>query len=137
MRSTKKEISEFCGKLDLDLECLLPRFEAMRPDWTERDFCMNLMEFGRGQVSGIGEPADSDIEFYNRYLSALANMDCGSARSAAYFAGCLMGLVQLGEVAPEDFVSALELSRLCAANREGVCGIPRLGRGTANLKGRF
>ncbi len=132
MRPTKKEISEYCGSLELHMRCLIPKFRIMRPEWPVGELSLNLMEFGRGQVSGIGEPCDSDIEFYNRYAATLAEMDEPSACACAYFAGCMMGLVQLGELLPEDFIPALELSRCFVL--DGMCSLdlasPK-GRGIA------
>lgn len=108
---TKELIYDFCGNLSFDFQCLVPKLESLHPEWSTRDLTINLMEFGRGQISGIGEPTDNDFDFYNRYLSALDLDDRDQCFPAAYFAGCIMGLVQQGHLPPDEFVQAVELSR--------------------------
>ena len=108
---TKELIFEFCDNLSLDFQCLAPRLEQLHPEWSTRDFACNLMEFGRGQISEIGEPDEKDYDFYNRYLSCLDFERRDIALPAAYFAGCIMGLVQRGHLPPDEFVQAVELTR--------------------------
>jgi len=108
---TEELIFEFCRNLSMDFQCLVPRLEELHPEWSTRDFASNLMEFGRGQISEIGEPDDKDYDFYNRYLSALNFENKEFALPAAYFAGCVMGLVQRGHLPPDEFVQAVELSK--------------------------
>lgn len=108
---TKEIIYDFCGNLSMDLQCLIPKLEKLHPEWSTRDLASNLMEFGRGQISGVGEPTDNDFDFYNRFLSALDMDNLVVALPSAYFAGCVMGLVQRGDLPPDEFVQAVELSR--------------------------
>lgn len=107
----KQQINDFCGNLNMDFQCLLSKLELLRPEWSTYELASNLMEFGRGQISGIGEPTDNDIDFYNRFLSAMDMDNRKQTLPAAYFAGCIMGLVQLGKLPPDEFVQAVELSR--------------------------
>jgi hypothetical protein len=108
---TEELIFEFCKNLSMDLQCLVPKLEILHPEWDAKSFASNLMELGRGQISEIGEPNDKDYDFYNRYLSSLDFSHKQTAFSAAYFAGCVMGLVQKGHLPPDEFVQAVEFSR--------------------------
>jgi len=117
---TKETIDEFCGKLSMDLQCLIPKLEELHPEWSTRELASNLMEFGRGQISGVGEPNDNDFGFYNRYLSALDMDNLVVTLPAAYFAGCIMGLVQRGDLPPDEFVQAVELSRKFVTEQLGT-----------------
>lgn len=108
---SKEIIYDFCGKLSMDLQCLIPKLEELHPEWSTRDLALNLMEFGRGQISGVGEPNDNDFDFYNRFISALDFDNLVVSLPSAYFAGCIMGLVQRGDLPPDEFVQAVELSR--------------------------
>jgi len=117
---TEELIFEFCRNLSMDFQRLVSKLEQLHPEWSTRDFACNLMEFGRGQISEIGEPDDKDYDFYNRYLSALNFDNKPMALPAAYFAGCIMGLVQRGHLPPDEFVQAVELTKQYAEEEFGA-----------------
>jgi hypothetical protein len=121
MVEEKNEFSEefienFCNEKIKDFNNLLPNLKERYPEWNKNKLAVNLMEFGRGQISGIGVPNDQDINFFQRYLASLDPDRCVDKNFflAAYLGGCIMGLVQLGHLKPEHFIDAMEISRKTA-----------------------
>jgi hypothetical protein len=110
---SEEVIEEFCSGKIQDFNNLLPNLKRLHPEWSTNQLAVNLMEFGRGQISGIGDPDDKDVNFFKRYLAALEKENCKEDKFflAAYLGGCIMGLVQLGHLEPESFIDAMEVSR--------------------------
>jgi hypothetical protein len=101
----------FLDRIRPDYGRLVRDLRAVGPEDDELTLAGNIMEFGRGQVSQIGEPDQSDLKFIKAYIHSL---DLGSSDQrlfAAYAAGCMMGLVKSKQLPSEQFLHALALSR--------------------------
>ena len=113
---TKELINDFCVRLVPDFAKLVSELRKLHPEWSVQYFAGNLMEFGRGQISGIDEPNERDLSFYKSYLGTLNFDKAQSALYSAYATGCLMGLVQRGELTPDQFIESVDISRQFAEN---------------------
>ncbi len=112
-----KELTiDFCLRLVPNFTKLVCELQKLHPEWSVQYLAGNLMEFGRGQTSGIVEPNEKDLAFYKSYLAALNFDQAQSALFSAYATGCLMGLVQNGELTPAQFIESVEISRQFAEN---------------------
>ena len=118
----KVDISDFIEEFTLnmlnDFNNLYPRLKELHPEWNIEKLGINLMEFGRGQISGKGEPTDKDINFYQRYLASLNRDKPEGFHKRAYIGGCIMGLVQKGHLIPDSFIDAMNLSDEIITNVE-------------------
>jgi hypothetical protein len=101
----------FCTQMSNDFQNIYPKLKELHPEWNVENLGINLMEFGRGQISGKGEPNDKDINFYQRYLNSLNRSKIELFHKTAYIGGCIMGLVQRGHLDPKEFIEAMDLSQ--------------------------
>lgn len=108
---TEDLIFDFCENLIEHFPKLVKNMGELHPDWDTTKLALNLMEFGRGQISEVGEPTDKDCNFYNRYLGSVSMEVKDKALATAYLGGCIMGLVQKQHIKPDQFIQALEYSQ--------------------------
>jgi len=107
-------IKDFCVEKSKDYKNLLPNLRKLHPEWSENQLAINLMEFGRGQISCIGVPNEKDINFFKRYLGSFREREKKIFLISAYLGGCVMGLVQKGHLSPNNFMDAMEVSKKIA-----------------------
>lgn len=108
---TEDLIFDFCEKMVEHFPKLIKNMEELHPEWATNKLALNLMEFGRGQISEVGEPTDKDCNFYDRYLAHVSMEKQDIALATAYLGGCIMGLVQKQQIKPDQFIQALEYSQ--------------------------
>ncbi len=70
---------------------------------------MNLMEFGRGQISGVEQPSDSEREFMEEYASTIDVHGDIAHQFCAYLSGCVLAWVSAGELQQDDLMPALTI----------------------------
>jgi hypothetical protein len=107
-------IAGACERLVDDFERLRVPLQQLHPEWSVPVLAANLMEFGRGQISGIDEPTQADREFIARYAHALAIPGDVGRLFCAYASGCLMGWVATGELSQDQLVDALQVAQQSA-----------------------
>jgi hypothetical protein len=80
---------------------------AVHPELENKYLAANLMEFGRGQISGIDEPTDSDREFIADYVESIEVHGELAYQFCAYVSGCVLGWVISGQLSRGDMIPAL------------------------------
>ena len=109
-KSLDENISNFCSHLLHDYDQIKMSLQTLHPDWSDQDLAKNLMEFGRGQYSGIAEPSEKEIRLIVMYVDSLTFSDKDISFFTAYSGGCIMGLIMTSELTPDQFTPALEIS---------------------------
>ncbi len=104
------QIMDFCRRIVPNYQDISHKLMRLHPEWTTRDLAGNLMEFGRGQVSGIEDPSEHDFQFMTKYIGALNLENPEIALFTAYAGGCIMGLVQSKQLIETEFTTALKVS---------------------------
>jgi hypothetical protein len=102
-------ISKFCTTILPDFHKIMKNLEELDHTLSPHDFAMHLMELGREQMSEVADPSEQDVELMSRYIESLDHDNAEEAFFAAFAGGCIMGLVIINKVAPEDFGRALRL----------------------------
>ena len=103
----ERAIGSACEKLVDDFSRLRETIVAAHQEMEPGFLAANLMEFGRGQISGIDEPSDSDSEFIMNYVDnlevpgELAHLFC------SYVSGCVLGWVISDQLHRSDMDRAL------------------------------
>jgi len=93
-----RAISDFMKGLLPDFFTLFQNLRRVHPGWDEREFSLNIMEFGRGQYSGVEQFRQSDVALMNHFVDSLDYDNDLNMVFAAYCAGCLLGLEQSGKI---------------------------------------
>ena len=104
---TNELIFDFCAKILPEFHNIMKNLEELHNKLSPHDFAMNLMDLGRHQMSEVDNPGEQDIDFMTKYISSLNLDKTKEAFFTAYAGGCIMGLVNINEVAREDFGKAL------------------------------
>ena len=107
-------IFKFCTKILAEFRNIMINLEELHRDLSPHDLAMNLMELGRGQMSGVADPSEQDVGFMTEYTESLNLHNAEESFFAAYTGGCIMGLVTINEVPREDFAKALRLIEVFA-----------------------
>ncbi len=115
-------IWDFCSRILGDFRNLKNKFQQLHPEWSEPELAVNLMEFGRGLISGVDEPSDKDLQLMPKYVGSLSFENPEAALFVAYAGGCIMGLIQAKQLSGEDFIEALKMSAHFAQSEFGEKG---------------
>ena len=102
-------IFNFCSKILPEYHKIMKNLEELHGDLSPYAFAMNLMEFGRGQMSEVADPSEQDVGFIADYTESLNLDNTEEAFFISYAGGCIMGLVIINKVSREDFSKALRL----------------------------
>jgi len=102
-----KTINDFMTGLLPDFYTLLVNLRRIHPEWSVREAALNIMEFGRGQYSGIEEYRPHDIEMMNHFIDAINYDDDLHKVFAAYSAGCILGLEHSGKIEADRLAGML------------------------------
>ncbi|MFA5260779.1 MAG: hypothetical protein WC450_06070 [Candidatus Omnitrophota bacterium] len=105
-----QQIMDFCNRILPDYQQIKARLVQEHPDWPARELALNLMDIGRGQISGEADPSLQDLSFIANYVSSLNFENPDAALFTAYSGGCVMGLVVKDKLPARHFMDALKLS---------------------------
>jgi len=106
-----KVITAACNALMADFERLNGLLVEPHPEMAADDVARNLVEFGRGQISGESEPPEQDRELIARIVAGLDLEGRLAPRFYAYLSGCVMGWIALGELPQDRLETALAVVR--------------------------
>ena len=106
-------ISSACKGLREDFTRLHGLFVATHPEMEPAVIALNIMEFGRGQISGIEQPSDADREFIEKVVGRIKIENDFGYQYCAYVSGCVLGWVSCGQLARENLDSALLIVQAC------------------------
>ena len=105
-----QQIMDLCNRLLPDYQQIKARLIQGHPEWSAQELALNLMEVGRGQIAGEGEPSVNDLTFITNYVLSLNFENPDVALFTAYSGGCVMGLVVTDKLPARQFIDALKLS---------------------------
>ena len=102
-------ILNFCTSVLPVFRNIMKNLEELDHELSSHDFALHLMELGREQMSEVADPGEKDLELMTGYIESLDYDTAEKAFFSAFAGGCVLGLVNINEVAREDFSRALLL----------------------------
>jgi hypothetical protein len=105
-----QQIMDFCNRVLPDYQQIKGRLVREHPEWPAQELALNLMDIGRGQISGEADPSFHDVTFISNYVLSLNFENPDVALFTAYSGGCMMGLVVKNKLPARHFLDALKLS---------------------------
>jgi hypothetical protein len=110
-KSLDDVITAACRALVGDFERLNGLIVEPHPEMSPRDVAVNLVEIGRGQISGEARSSEEDQAFIPDLVAGLDLEGTLAHRFCAYLSGCVLGWVALGELPPVCRDDALAVVR--------------------------
>ncbi|MCP4901107.1 MAG: hypothetical protein GY906_29405 [bacterium] len=107
----ERAILSACEKLVDDFSRLQTTIVAAHKEMEPVFLAANLMEFGRGQISGIDEPSDSDSEFIMNFVDNLEVRGERAFLFCSYISGCVLGWVITEQLSRSDMDRALAVAK--------------------------
>lgn len=107
-------IKDFCRRITPDFEKLRNALQIVLPDASPPALAQRLMEFGRGQISEIGQPDEDEKRVVLATVNSLSFDHMDVALFHAYACGCMMGLVKKKELPGTLIVTAFEITAFFA-----------------------
>jgi len=102
-------ISSACTGLLGDFRRLRGLLVEPHPEMDSTTIAKNLMEFGRGQISGIEQPPEADSEFIEQHVRSIRVDSEVGYQFCAYVSGCVLGWVLADELPRADLIPALAI----------------------------
>lgn len=110
----ERVIQNACEKLVDDFTRLQSTVIAAHPEMERSFLAANLMEFGRGQISGIEEPSEDDSVFIMNHVDGLEMSDDDGYLFCSYVSGCVLGWVNTDQLPRGEMDAALAIVKECA-----------------------
>jgi hypothetical protein len=108
-------ISSACTGLLGDFRRLRGLFVEPHSEMEPETIARNLMEFGRGQISGIEQTSAEDAELIDQHVSSITVGSEVGRQFCAYVSGCVLGWVQAEQLSRADLGPALDIVQSRAA----------------------